>query len=393
MTPEELKAAQEEQKSIMEGLQAKLDETLEVHGKETADFKAREAKAMERMEKLEKQVEEAEVKLNRPAIADPAEGLTGEEAELQVKTAAAFNKYVRQGKDALSADERKLLTVGDSAEAGFLTTSDLESEITKKITEVSPIRQWARVRSTGRKSVIINKRTDLVQSFWTPETVSGTESNSKYGQDEQPVRKITTLSRISQEDLDDSEYNMEQEMASDVGESQAQLEGAGFVNGDTTKKEPEGFLTNSDIPTITSAGVGAINGDDLINLQGTPKSGYSDAPKAAYFMNRKTRTKVRLLKDTTGQYLWTPSLVAGTPALFDGKPVVEVPDMPDVNTGAKAVSFGDWDKGYAIYDRKGMTALRNPYTEDAEDLVRFTWRRRVTGGVRLPEALASLVIQ
>lgn len=392
MTPEELKAALEEQAQIMKDLQAAAKKDREAHGVETAEFKAREARAMERMDELE-------TKLNRPpavpdpAPADPAEALRGEEAEKAVKSAAALDKYMRKGKDALSPEEMKLLTVGDSVEAGFLTSTDIETEITKKITEVSPIRQWARVRTTGRKSVTINNRTDLVVGFWTPETVTVTESNSKYGQDEVPVRKLSVLSRISQEDLDDSDFNMEAEMNGDVGEEFAQKEGAGFVNGDTTKKEPEGFLTNTAIPTITSAGAGAINADDLIDLKATPKSGYSEAPRAAFFMNRATRAIVRKLKDVDGQYLWTPSLIQGTPAMFDGSPVVEVPDMPNVNTGAKAVSFGDWSRGYVVVDRKGLTVLRNPFTEDAEDLVRFTYRKRVTGGVRLPEALASLVIQ
>ncbi len=387
MTPEEIAAAIKEQGKIMKDVQTAATKASEQHKLETGEFKEREEKMMERMEELE-------TKLNEPpAVADPVQSEEEKQTALDLEKKDAFRKFARGGRENMSPEEMKLLTVGDSTQAGFLTSPELEREITKDLLEISMIRQWARVRTTSRKSVVINRRTSTPVGGWTPEQVAQSESNSKYGQDEIPVRTITVVSRISQEDLDDSDYNMEQEMSGDVSEFIQQFEGAAWVTGDATKSEPEGFLTNTDIPTTDSSVVGSWNADDLIDLKGSIKSIYALAPTAAFFMNRVGITFTRKLKDDEGQYLWQPSLQQGRPAMFDGSPVVEVPDMPGLVSGAKSVAFGDWNKGYVIYDRKGITVIRDPFTEATARLVKMTWHRRTTGGVRLAAALTTMTVK
>ena len=49
---------------------------------------------------------------------------------------------------------------------------------------------------------------------------------------------------------------------------------------------------------------------------------------AAFFMNRKTQGIIRKFKDTTGNYLWQPSLQAGAPSQLLGYPVTEMAAMP-----------------------------------------------------------------
>ena len=70
-----------------------------------------------------------------------------------------FDKWLRQGKEALAPEELKVLTASNDNTAGYLAPPEYVQELIKGITEISPIRSIARVRSTTNRSVQIPKRT------------------------------------------------------------------------------------------------------------------------------------------------------------------------------------------------------------------------------------------
>jgi HK97 family phage major capsid protein len=93
---------------------------------------------------------------------------------------------------------------------------------------------------------------------------------------------------------------------------------------------------------------------------------------------------VRKLKDGDGNYLFSPG-GAGEAATVLGYPVTEIEDMPDIATGAYAVAFGDFRRGYLIVDRQGARVLRDPYS--AKPYVLFYTTKRVGGGVQNFDAI------
>ena len=109
-------------------------------------------------------------------------------------------------------------------------------------------------------------------------------------------------------------------------------------------------------------------------------------------MNGATITAIRLLKDGQGRYLWQESLAEGQPPTLLGRPVVEAVDMPDVAAGATPILYGDFNLAYRVYDRVGLSILRDPYTLSDNGQTKFTARRRVAGAVVRPDALRKLKI-
>ena len=107
-------------------------------------------------------------------------------------------------------------------------------------------------------------------------------------------------------------------------------------------------------------------------------------------MNRKTLAAVRKLKDGQGNYLWQPSYQQDQPSTLCGYPVYEVADMPDVAANALCIAFGDFNRAYMILDRKGVSILRDPYTN--KPFVQFYTTKRVGGGVDNPEACVLLKV-
>jgi HK97 family phage major capsid protein len=105
-------------------------------------------------------------------------------------------------------------------------------------------------------------------------------------------------------------------------------------------------------------------------------------------MNRKTQSAIRKFKDSSGGYLWQPPAQAGGRATLMTFPVVESEDMPDAAADTFSVAFGDFNRGYLVVDRAGVSVLRDPYS--AKPYVLFYTTKRVGGGVQDFDAIKLL---
>jgi HK97 family phage major capsid protein len=93
--------------------------------------------------------------------------------------------------------------------------------------------------------------------------------------------------------------------------------------------------------------------------------------------NGNTLADAMLLKDGNGNYLWRPGLEEGQPSMLSGYKYLENEAMPDTAAGAKALAFGNFNRGYYIIDRMGTRVLRDPYTN--KPFVGFYTTKRVGG--------------
>jgi|TARA_R100000329_G_C7616795_1_gene219034 HK97 family phage major capsid protein len=332
-------------------------------------------------ENLKEQVSNLETVLKRPNA--------GLETKQIDETLQAFDAYCRKGFDALSEAEKKALTVSNDSTGGYLAPPEYVRELIKDVTEISPIRSIARVRSTGQRSIQIPKRTGQFSAQWVAE--SGTRSETtgyQVGLEEIPAHEYYAMVDISEQDLEDSVFNLEAEMQSEFAEQFAKAEGTAFVSGNAVGK-PEGFMTNSSVSEVVSGAGAALTGDGLISLVHSIKSEYSR--NATFVFNRSTLAEIRKLKDTAGQYVFQAGmmLTSGVPNSVLGFPYIQATDMPSVGAGNFPIAFGDFSRGYMIVDRIAMAVLRDPFTQATSGNVRYIARRRVGGQVILPEAIVK----
>lgn len=341
-------------------------------------LKAVEAKAAAPdLTKIEERLKAVETKANRPAV-DPKAEPTAERK--------AFVSYLRHG-DRMPEEERKALVVANDTSGGFTAPSEFQAEVDKNLVEMSPIRQAARVSSTSAGEVILPKRTGTPTGSWVGETEDRPETGSTYGQTEVPIHEMAAYVDVSLKLLEDSAVNIEAEVAFDLAEEFARMEGAAFVEGNGVKK-PIGFVNGglSYTPSGNSSTLGSAPADLLITHLYSMKAAYRN--RGVWAMNGSTLATIRKLKDgTTGIYLWQPAYAAGQPETILGRPVIEVPDMDDIGSAAVPIAFGDFMAGYRIFDRVGMSIFADPYTQRKNGLVRFHARKRVGGAVRRTEAI------
>lgn len=327
-------------------------------------------------------IEALEAKAARPAIAPKA----GDESTEK----KAFVAYLRSGRDAMPVDEAKALRVSDNAAGGFLAPSEFSREIVKNIVQFSPIRQFARVQAISAPEIHIPTRTGTMTAAWVGEVADRSETAPTYGQISFTPYEAACFVDVSNALLEDSAVDIASDLALDGAEEFGRLEGAAFVNGDGLGK-PKGILTDNTVTGLasgTAATLGSAPENTLVAMFYKLPAFYR--ANAAWAMNSNTMQAIRLLKDSTGRFLWQEGLAAGQPGTLLGRPVIELPDMDDVGANKFPIVFGDMGQAYRIIDRVNLSVLRDPYTRATNGITRFHMRRRVGGGVVKGEAIVRL---
>lgn len=319
--------------------------------------------------------------LKRPGADD-----TDTEVKPEVK---AFWGFVRTGTEGLEPDERKALVVSDDTRGGFLAPEQFEAQLQKELVEISPIRQAARVTQTTAGRVVWPRRTGTITARWVGETEERPKTEPTYGQAAIDVHEMAAYIDVSNWLLEDSAIDLAAELSSDFAEEFGRLEGVAFLSGDGIKK-PVGILNDPSIPTVANGSTTAVSADALIRLMYDLPPTYRN--RGSWLLNGATIAEYRLLKDENGRFLWQDSIQVGQPASLLGRPVVEAVDMPGIEADATPVIYGDFNTGYRIVDRVGLSVLRDPYTVATEGLVRFHGRRRVGAGVVRPDAFRKLIM-
>jgi len=383
---EEFKKANDEklenlEKGVNDGM---LDEKLaKIESKldSLEDVKAQIDSTKSQQEGVAEKVEQLETVMKRPESAYDTKSVDD--------TCSAFEVYCRKGLEGLTDIEKKALTVSNDTTGGYLAPPEYVRELLKTVTEISPIRTIARIRSTGQRSIQVPKRTGQFSASWVAE--SGTRSETtgwQVGLEEIPAHEHYALVDISEQDLEDTVFDLEAEMQSEFAEQMAKAEGAAFVSGDAVGK-PEGFMTNGDVGEVVSGSAAALTADGLISLVHGIKSEY--ARNGVFVFNRTSLSSIRKLKDTAGQYVFQAgmSLQGGVTNTVLGHAYVEATDMPSEGSNTYPVAFGDFRRAYMIVDRVSMAVLRDPFTQATSGNVRYVARRRVGGQVVQAEAIVK----
>lgn len=336
------------------------------------------------LKKLTERLDALETKANRPGGDKPNET---EQAKLERK---AFASYLRYGA-AAPADEIKTLIVSSDPQGGYLAPTELSTEMIRDITELSPVRGLASVRTTTQPSVTYPKRTGITNGLWKGEQQDAESSEPAFGQTEIPIRELNTYTDVSNQLLADSGGAAEAEVRLALAEDFAEKEGAAFING-TGVLDPEGILVNASVGYVATGNASTLGSapvDKLVDLFYSLKAAYRN--RGTWLMNGSTIGAVRKLKDSTsGLYLWQEALAADVPPTLLGRPVIEDPEMPDIGSAAEPIVFGDIATAYRIVDRIAMSVLVNPYLLATSGLTRIHATRRVGGKVVQPNAIKKL---
>jgi len=312
---------------------------------------------------------------------------------MEEKTGRASSEYRRAFWNAMRTQKPKYevldaLQIGTDSEGGYLVPDEFEKQLIQGLEEQNLFRTLASVVNTGsgdRKiPVVATKGT----AAWIEEEAAFPESDDSFAQVTIGAHKLATMLKVSEELLNDSVFNVESYIASEFARRIGAKEEEAFFTGDGVGK-PVGVLaeTGGAQLGVTAASATALTADEIMDLFYALKSPYRK--KAVFLMNDLTVKALRKLKDASGQYLWQPSLTAGTPDTLLNRPVYTSGYVPIIAAGNRTVAFGDFSY-YWVADRQGRSFKRLNELFAATGQVGFIASQRVDGKLILPEAIKVL---
>lgn len=279
-----------------------------------------------------------------------------------------------------------VLSTTPDEDGGFLVPLEFEREIVKALDEENVIRRLAKVVTTYHERKIPVALGHSVAQ-WTTENSAYTESNPTFGQKQIDAYKLTDLCRVSVELLKDSTFDIEAYLRQEFARAFGIAEEEAFCIGNGTTQPTGIFTANGGTVGVTAASATAITVDEIISLVHALKAPYRK--NAKFLMNDATVALLRKLKDQNGQYLWQPSVQAGTPDRLLGYEIYTSPYVPVAEAGALTIAFGDF-KNYWIGDRAGRTVQRLNELYATNGQIGYVATERVDGKVILPEAIQLL---
>ncbi|NBK26434.1 MAG: phage major capsid protein, partial [Spirochaetia bacterium] len=301
---------------------------------------------------------------------------------------AFWNAMRTRAGEGLDPVIRNALQVGTDTEGGYLVPDEFERTLVEALTEENIFRGLAKVITTSsgdRKiPVVASKGT----ASWIDEEGTITDTDDAFNQVSIGAYKLATMIKVSEELLNDSAFVLEKYISTEFARRIGNKEEEAFFIGDGSGK-PTGLLaaTGGAQLGVTAASATAITVDEVLDLFYALKAPYRK--KATFLMNDSTVKAIRKLKDGQGQYLWQPSLQAGTPDTILNRPIYTSAYVPTIASAAKSIVFGDLGY-YWIADRQGRVFKRLNELFAVTGQVGFVATQRVDGKLILPEAVKIL---
>lgn len=192
--------------------------------------------------------------------------------------------------------------------------------------------------------------------------------------------KYSFLTQISREMVEDAGVDILGFLAQQTGNALGYAVNGALTTG-TGTVQPTGIVTAAGSGVTGGTGVtGAFTADNLIDLVYSVDTAGRTLPGTGWQMNAQAIAAVRKLKDSAGQYLFSPSLSADARDLLLGYPIFENPAMASPATSAKSVIFGHLPSYFA----RTVGGLRLDRSDDyafQNDLITFRATMRVDGNL------------
>ena len=362
---------------------------------------------------MEKQANTMQKFLDEQAIRDQIQALgvgsTGKVVSRERKEYEdAFNSWIRGSRggdkpgsiEALEAAAIKAdLSVDYDPGAGFFVPEERDSEVGRIATDLSSIRQDARVITISTASY--NKLVSLggAVALWVGEREARPKTDTPVLENIQiDAHNLYAFPFATQDLLDDSAVDIAAWLRDESDIEFAAAEGIAYATGDGVKR-PRGYLTHS---TYVLGGTQTKyeqveyipTGADGDFASSSPLAPFYDAiaalndryhANAKWRMNRTTFAAVQKLEDSDGRSLVQPDPTQPSRMMLMGFPIRIDSALPAIASDSLSIVFADWSAAYTIVDRMGLSVLRDNLTN--KPFVGFYMTKRTGGGLIMPEAM------
>ena len=353
-----IKALIEKRNALIEKMQAIVDaagkETrafTDDENKQYSDYKS-EVEKLDETIKAYKETRDLDEKIPAEEDGEQKEQRNKEEAEdLEER---AFEDYIR----GTLTEERAADSNFTFADNGAVIPTSIANKIIDKVVEISPIYALATKYNVGGTLTIpyYDASTGDITMAYAEEFTELTSTSGSFKSISLKGFLAGVLTLVSKSLLNNSNFNLLNFVINKMAQNIAIWIEKECINGTSSKIEGLSTIT----PAVTSAKATSVTVDELINLQESIPDMYQ--ANAIWIMNKKTRTEIRKLKDSDGQYLLNKDVSARWGYTLLGKDVYISDNMPEMKGGNRAIIYGDLS-GLAIKTSENATIdiLREKY--------------------------------
>ena len=341
------------------------------------------------IQRLERQAQ-IEAEMNKPT-STPIQNKPNASTHSDTKTGIASDAYRtafwNNIRNRNFADVRNALQIGEDTEGGYLVPDEFEKKLISALEEENVFRPLATKIQTSSGDRKIPVITQKGEATWMEEEEAYTLSDDAFGQIALSAYKVGTAIKISEELLNDSVFDLPSYIAKEFARRIGAKEEESFFIGDGKGKPTGIFAATGGAESGATTSTANITFDDVLELFYSLRSPYRK--KAVWVLNDSTVKALRKLKDSTGNYIWNPSVQAGVPDTILNRPYYTSSYVPEIKAGAKCLAFGDFSY-YWIGDRQGRSFKRLNEVFAMNGQVGFLASQRVDGRLILTEAVKTL---
>lgn len=309
---------------------------------------------------------------------------------------AAFAKFMREGRGAMTVEEVRALAADTNAGGGFtLAPQQFVADLLKAVDDQVFVRQLAtKFQVSGSQSLgAPSLDADPADADWTSELATGSEdSTMAFGKRELAPKPLAKRIKVSNKLLRMSALPIESIVTSRLAYKFGITEEKAFLSGSGANR-PLGLFTasNDGIGTardVLTGSATSITFDGLYDAKYALKGNYW--ARARWLFHRDALKIISKLKDSQNRYLWEPSQKVGQPDMLIGVPVMMSEYVPNTfTTGLYVGMIADFSY-YWIADSIDVSVQRLVELYAETNQTGFIARQEVDGMPALAEAFVRL---
>ncbi len=307
------------------------------------------------------------------------------------ETKGDFSRFVKALREGDSMAVKALGGVTDAA-GGFLVPTEHLDVLTRIVEEYGWGRRLATIVPMANDTLNVPKLSTAVTASWVAEAAAAPDADPAFAQKQLTAKEGRFKTIISNALLEDSSPAIDAILLDLFGEAWAKMEDEAVFNGaGTGDSDPfTGVLNDTDVNSVVAAGT-TLAYDDLVALEAALTGG---ARRNAWiYVSRKGFKHLRLIKDTSGQPLWTDNIQDGTLGMVLGYPVAVleagIPDNLGSGTDETVFILGSLKNVY-VGDRAAFSVKSSEHVRFENDQTVIMGRVREAITVVNPEGFAKL---
>lgn len=312
--------------------------------------------------------------------------------------AAKLNAYMVADSRAVAQREALGLSVGKDNKGGYLTTTQMASQLIKFLDDSVFMRGLSTVISIGNAVSLgaLSWDTDPANATWgaeVPASDLSEDDTATVGAREMTPHLMTLYLKVSRKLLRASVLPIESLLMQRAAYKFGITEETAYLTGSGAQR-PLGVFIASDNGISTSrdttcSGTSDFTVDELIDVLYSLKAQYQ--ANATWLVHRTFVKMLRKKKSGDGQYLWQPAITAGQPDTILNRPVAMNENAPSTfTTGQYIALVGDFKTGYWIVDSLEMELQRLDELLALRNQVGFVMRKETDAMPVLGECFGRL---